>query len=103
MKPDFGLTADDYRRHRDGFPASLFERLTAKGIGIDGQHVVDFGTGTGSLARGFARQGCRVTAIDPSAPLLEQARLLDAESGLSVDYRVARAEETGLEGASCDV
>ena len=25
--PDFGKTAEDYRKHRAGFPASLFDRL----------------------------------------------------------------------------
>jgi SAM-dependent methyltransferase len=103
VKPDFGLTAEDYRRHRAGFPSSLFDRLAAKGVGTAGQHVVDVGTGTGTLARGFACRGCRVTAVDPSLPMVEQARLLDAEAGVTIDYRIARAEETGLPGGSYDV
>jgi SAM-dependent methyltransferase len=103
MKVDFGATADDYRRHRAGFPDSLFERLARHGIGVPGQRVVDLGTGTGTLARGFARRGCRVVGIDPSEPLLGQARQLDREAGVQVEYRVARAEETGLEAATADV
>lgn len=78
MDPDFGATADDYARHRAGFPASLFECLAALGIGEPGRSVLDLGIGTGSLARGFARRGCRVTGLDPAAPLLEKARGLDA-------------------------
>lgn len=76
MKLDFGLTASDYAKHRAGFPDSLFERLRAFGIGIAGQDVVDLGTGTGALARGFARRGCRVTGIDPSESMLAAARQL---------------------------
>jgi SAM-dependent methyltransferase len=102
VKVDFGRTADDYARHRSGFPDSLFERLAAFGIGTAGQDVVDLGTGTGTLARGFARRGCRVTGIDPSLQMLEAARGLDAEAGVSVDYQVGRAEQTGLADASVD-
>jgi SAM-dependent methyltransferase len=103
MKPDFGATSEDYARHREGFPDSLFERLAAHGIGTHGQSVVDLGTGTGSLARGFARRGCRVIGIDPSREMLQAACELDADAGASVEYRVARAEETGLPDATYDV
>jgi len=103
MNPDFGATAKDYRTHRAGFPDSLFDRLAPFGIGQPGQQVADLGTGTGTLARGFARRGCRVIGIDRDPRLLAQARELDAEAGVTVDYRVARAEETGLEAGSVDV
>ena len=103
MRPDFGATARDCARHRAGFPDSLFERLRQFGIGKPGQSVVDLGTGTGTLARGFARRACRVVGIDPAEPLLEQARRLDAAEGLSVEYRAARAEDTGLPNAWADV
>ena len=36
------------------------------GIGLPGQHVVDLGSGTGALARGFAIRGCVVTGVDPA-------------------------------------
>ncbi len=71
MEPDFGRTAQDYAEHRAGFPESFFERLAARGIGVAGQRVVDLGTGTGTLARGFARRGCEVTGIGPAAEMLE--------------------------------
>jgi len=103
MTPDFGLTAGDYARHRAGFPASFFAGIEDFGVGRRGQTLVDLGTGTGTLARGFARRGCRVIALDPSAPMLEQARALDAAEGLTVDYRLGRAEETGLDAASAEV
>lgn len=101
--PQFGRRAEDYRVHRAGFPSSLFERLTALGIGSEGQEIIDLGTGTGSLARGFARRGCRVIGIDPDFRMLEQARLLDHEAGVRIDYRQGRAEQTGLAEHSADV
>lgn len=103
MKPDIGTTSKDYARHRAGFPDSLFERLGAYGIGRSGQSIVDVGTGTGSLARGFARRGCDVVGIDPAEERLQAARELDASTGVGVEYRVARAEDTGLPDAAFDV
>jgi SAM-dependent methyltransferase len=103
LRTNFGAAAADYRRHRAGFPDSLFERLAQRGVGLAGQRVVDLGTGTGTLARGFARRGCRVVAIDPDARMLAEARSLDEEAGVKIDYRRARAEETGLDPSSADV
>ena len=100
---DFGLTALDYARYRAGFPNSLFERLAAHGIGLPGQAVVDLGTGTGALARSFARRGCRVIGIDPSQSMLDQARQLTGADEGHVEYRLATAENTGLPPGSADV
>jgi SAM-dependent methyltransferase len=103
MNPDFGLTANDYAQHRAGFPASLFERLAERGIGMPGQAVLDLGTGTGTLARGFARRGCRAIGLDISEPLLDKARAIGTAEGLAIEYRVGRAEDTGLADRSFDV
>jgi SAM-dependent methyltransferase len=103
LRPDFGATAQDYARHRAGFPESFFERLTAMGIGIRGQVVLDLGTGTGSLARGFARRGCVVTGIDLAAKMLDEAKRLAAAEGVAVEFRIGRAEGTGLPAHSADV
>ncbi|HTW08994.1 MAG TPA: class I SAM-dependent methyltransferase [Acidimicrobiales bacterium] len=103
MTVEFGRTADDYATHRVGFPPSLFDRLASFGLGKPGQSVVDVGTGTGTLARGFALRGCRAVGVDPAPEMLEKACQLDREVGVHVEYRVARAEATGLEGYSYDV
>jgi SAM-dependent methyltransferase len=100
---DFGRTASDYGRHRAGFPDSMFDRLRRYGVGIRGQRVVDVGTGTGTVARGFALRGCAVIGIDPSEELIGEARRLDAEAGVDVDYRIARAEATRLGDGSVGV
>ena len=100
---DFGRTAEDFATHRAGFPEALFDRLAALGVRMRGAGVLDLGAGTGTLARGFARRGARVTGLDPAAPLLEQARKLDEKAGVRVEYRVGRAEQTGLPAASWDI
>ncbi len=100
---DFGKTAADYGRHRAGFPEELFERLPAFGIGILGQRILDLGTGTGTLARGFARRGCTVTGLDKAGLLLEEAKRLDTRAGVQVQYLEGMAEDTGLPAGSFDV
>jgi SAM-dependent methyltransferase len=101
--PDFGQTAEDYARHRAGFPAQLVERLREMHVVWTGARAVDLGTGTGSLARLLARSGCEVTGVDIATPLLEQARRLDGEAGVRIAYVHARAEETGLPASSYDL
>jgi len=100
--PDFGKTAADYAAHRAGFPPELFERLAEHSVGVAGQKLIDVGTGTGALAREFARTGCEVTGLDPSQELMDQARRLDVEAKLSVSYVRGVAEDTGLPDSSFD-
>jgi SAM-dependent methyltransferase len=101
--PDFARTASDYARHRAGFPSELLDRLATRGLARAGARVVDLGTGTGSLARLFAQHGCEVTGVDIAVPLLEQARRLDREAGVEIDYVEAPAEATGLPDGVFDV
>lgn len=96
-------TADDFAAHRVGFPDALFDRLDAFGVGRAGQRLLDIGTGTGVLARAYARRGCQVTGIDASAELIAEARRLDANAGVDVDYVVGKAEDIELPDASFDV
>lgn len=103
MSVDFGATAEDYAKFRAGFPESFFGRLEALGLCRSGTTVVDVGTGTGTLARGFARRGAVVVAIDPDDRLMHQARQLDASAGVSIDYRTGTAESLPLPDASADM
>ncbi len=100
---DFGRTAQDYSRHRAGFPPDFFARVAPWGIGVPGQEVLDVGTGTGSLARGFALRGCRVVGLDPSRVMLTQAQELDQAAGVVVRYVCARAEASGLSDGMFEV
>lgn len=103
MKIDFDLTANDYAKHRAGFPNEFFKRIFDEKIVETGNSLVDIGTGTGTLARGFASRGCRVTALDPSRSLMDQAKELDKLAGVTIEYRLASAEETGLPDLYADV
>lgn len=103
MNVNFGLTATDYAKHRAGFPDAFFERVFNEGIVKIGATLVDLGTGTGTLACGFAQRGCSVIGLDISAQLLEQAKDLSEQTGLEIDFRFAKAEATGLPDDSFDV
>ena len=103
MDIDFGRTAADYGAHRAGFPNALYDRLAALGIGKPGQRLLDLGTGTGVLGRGFALRGSKVTGLDPSDELIDEARRLDAEAGVETAYVTARAEDTGLPDGTFEV
>ncbi len=100
---DFGRTAKDYGAWRAGFPEALYDRLARFRIGAAGQRVLDLGTGTGTLGRGFARRGCVVTGLDPSDSLIGEAQRLDREAGVEIEYVTATAEETGLPDGAFDV
>jgi len=100
---DFGRTVDDYARHHAGFPNAFFERLHGDGVISPGERLLDLGTGTGTIARGFARWGLEVTGIDVSPPLLETAQRLAEEIGVTVHYLEAPAEATGLPDDSFEV
>lgn len=100
---DFGRTADDYARYRVGFPESFFDRLDQLEIGGPNQRILDLATGTGTIARGLARRGASVIALDRSDALVAEARRLNQQTGVVVEYLLACAEASGLPDAAFDV
>jgi 2-polyprenyl-6-hydroxyphenyl methylase/3-demethylubiquinone-9 3-methyltransferase len=80
-------------------------RVLVDELGIDprGASTLDVGSGGGLLAEEFARLGCRVTGIDPSAESVETARAHAAAEGLAIDYTVGVGEELPFEDGSFDV
>jgi SAM-dependent methyltransferase len=91
---DWGRTAVDYARYRTDPPPSFFRRLAALGVGLPGQSILDLGTGTGALARQFARQGAQATGTDIAAGQIAAARALATQEGLNVHFDVASAEDS---------
>ena len=100
---DFGRRADDYDRFRPGFPDGFLGRLERDRWIEAGQRALDLGTGTGTLALGFAARGLKVTGIDIAPELLDVARGRARNQDLSVRFVQGRAEATGQDGASFDV
>ena len=100
---DWSRTSADYAAHRPGPPPRLYAMLAALGIGLPGQSLLDLGTGTGLLAREFARRGARVSASDIAAGQIAAAREEAAREDLDIDFRVAPAEACPFPDASFDV
>ena len=73
------------------------------GIGRAGARTLDLGTGTGTIARSLAQRGCDSIGLDRSAPLMEEARRMDREAGVTVRSVEAAAEDTGFPEASFDL
>lgn len=100
---NFGRAAEDYGTFRAGFPDSIFDRLAEFNIGLPDHSVIDLGTGTGTLARGFALRGCKVIGVDPDSRMISEAKKLDRQDGVGIRYVEAKAESTGLDGGIADV
>ncbi|MBW2523853.1 MAG: methyltransferase domain-containing protein [Deltaproteobacteria bacterium] len=100
---DFARTVGDYAEHRAAYPRELYQRLERFEVGVHQQKVLDLGTGTGALARGFAQRGCEVVGVDTSEELLVAARDLDRRAKVAVDYHVAKAERTRMPSGQFDV
>jgi SAM-dependent methyltransferase len=100
---DWGKTSSDYSTYRPGPPPSFYERLSALGVGLPQQMILDLGTGTGVLARQFAQQGAAATGIDISEEQILAARRLAANERLDVNFIVSGAEELPLSNSTFDV
>ena len=98
--PNFAAMAGDYAKHRPEMPAALFERLRTRQLVQPELNVLDLGTGTGTMARGLAREGCQVVGIDREPEMIAAARQRATGELPRIEYKVANAERTDLaEGA----
>jgi SAM-dependent methyltransferase len=96
FKDYFSATSDEYARRRPHYPASLFAYLASI---VDAHELAwDCATGNGQAAVGLAPHFTRVIATDAS-----DGQLKNAFPQPNVVYRQARAEHSGLEGASVDL
>ena len=93
---DFSPLAASYARGRPRYPAALYDWLASL---LDRRELAwDCATGNGQAAEGLAAHFARVVATDASA---EQIR--HAAPHPRIEYRVARAEASGLAPASADL
>jgi SAM-dependent methyltransferase len=101
---DFGRHSEDYAAYRPGFPASFYQRIDAI-TRIRKSRSLDLATGPGTIALELAARGSSVVGIDISAELIATAKRVSKERHLEdkVHFRVASAENTGLDGSSFDL
>lgn len=99
---DWGKASKDYAKYRDIYPEEFYDKIRELGLCIDGQRVLDIGTGTGVLPRNMYKYGAVWTASDISDNQIEQAKLLSAEKGMDIKYFVSPAEEIDMPEKSFD-
>jgi 2-polyprenyl-6-hydroxyphenyl methylase/3-demethylubiquinone-9 3-methyltransferase len=85
---------------RFGYFRAVLDRLGKAPIGL---RAVDIGCGGGFLAEEFARVGCEVVGVDPSAMSIRTARQHADISSLKIEYAVAAGERLPLADESFDV
>jgi SAM-dependent methyltransferase len=98
----FSSRVHDYARYRPGYPDAVLELLGRRcGLG-PGAVVGDIGSGTGILTELLLRSGAEVIAVEPNDGMRSAA---EARLGAQPRFRsvAARAEATGLAGASLDL
>lgn len=96
FKDHFSGHAGSYVRARPGYPAALFswlaEQCEQRGL------AWDCATGNGQAAVALAERFRNVIATDASETQVDNAIALD-----NVEYRVAPAEQSGIDDNSCDL
>jgi SAM-dependent methyltransferase len=96
FKDHFSKQAADYAKFRPQYPQKLFDYLGS--IAPSYQVAWDCGTGNGQAAVGLASVFDRVIATDAS-----EKQIANAQSHQNVDYRVASAENSGIESETLDL
>jgi SAM-dependent methyltransferase len=81
----------------------VYDDLLARLAPRPGERWLDLATGSGAIALRAARAGAQVTAQDLAPGLVETARRLAAEQGLSVRFDVGDAARLPYANASFDV
>lgn len=100
---DWGKTSKDYAKYRDIYPDLFYEKITALGLCIEGQTVLDLGTGTGVLPRNMYKYGAKFVGSDISEKQIEEAKLLSDKAKMKIEYIVSSAENIDFPDSSFDV
>lgn len=96
FKDHFSRQAAEYAKFRPRYPQELFRWLAA--VAPANELAWDCATGSGQAAVELAEIFCRVIATDAS-----EKQIANAERHPRVEYRVATAENSGIESNSVDL
>ena len=98
---DWGKASSDYAKYRDIYPKEFYEKIISRNLCINGQNVLDMGTGTGVILRNMYSYGAKWTGTDISDNQIEQAKILF--KGMDIEYYVCSAENLDFKDNSFDV
>ena len=100
---DWGRTSAEYARYRDIYPELFYRKILDRGLCMEGQKVLDLGTGTGVLPRNMYRYGAEWTGTDISPEQIEQAKILADASNMKIEFQAVPAEQLTYKGESFDI
>jgi SAM-dependent methyltransferase len=95
-KNHFSKQSAYYARFRPEYPDDLFEYLAS--LSREKELAWDCATGSGQAAVGLSRYFDKVTATDASS-----RQIANAKKAQNIEYRLARAEDSGLTACSVDL
>lgn len=100
---DWGRTSREYARYRDIYPEEFYKKIVDRSLCINGQRVLDLGTGTGVLPRNMYKYGAEWTGTDISPDQIEQAKILADASNMKIDFQAVPTEQLVFPARSFDV
>lgn len=98
---DWGKTSADYAKYRDIYPEEFYDKVVGRNLCINGQTVLDLGTGTGVIPRNMYRYGAKWIGTDISENQIEYAKKLS--EGMNIEYYAKSAENIDFPEGSFDV
>lgn len=98
---DWGRTSVDYAKYRDIYPEEFYDKIISRNLCINGQNVLDIGTGTGVIPRNMYRYGAKWVGTDISENQIEQAKALSKD--MDITYYTSSAEELDFPSNSFDI
>lgn len=100
---DWGKTSEDYAKYRDIYPDIFYQNIVNRGLCINGQKVLDLGTGTGVLPRNMYKYGADWVGTDISENQISQAKLLAGTNNMNIEFIAKPAEELSFSEEAFDV
>ena len=98
---DWGKTSADYAKFRDIYPQDFYDKILERKLCINGQTVLDMGTGTGVIPRNMYSYGAKWIGTDISENQIEQAKLMS--EGMDIEYYAHSAEDLDFPEEAFDV
>lgn len=100
---DWGRVSKEYAKFRDIYPELFYKKIVDRNLCVNGQNVLDLGTGTGVLPRNLYQYGAKWTGTDISKEQIEQAKKLAEQSSMDIEFYVAATEEINFPKNTFDV
>lgn len=100
---DWGLTSKEYAKYRDIYPQIFYDKIVQRNLCVNGQTVLDLGTGTGVLPRNMYKYGAKWIGADISENQIIEAERLSKSANMDIQYIVSATENIDFPDSGFDV